>query len=312
MKRVWVGVFVGTLGLGACATAPPVVESYPEAYARSVMVNDTMVHVFDFPAREESGLAPLVFVHGYSGTGFESSFIQHYLTDNRRLIAPDLPGQGYSAKPEVVYSYEYYLEFLEEFLRSMELTDYVLIGHSMGGMIASGHAATDPAGLNELILIAPYGLPGEAGPMLEFLANAGVLVDYGLALHNPAFLRSAVRTQVFHDPERIPPDFVDYLTNAVFFTDNAIPALASITRNALTHDLEAGVLESVQARTLLVWGTEDQVLDFEWSGEFSRLLPESTLEAIPESGHLPHVEQARVTAQAILRFLDSDSGNAAR
>jgi pimeloyl-ACP methyl ester carboxylesterase len=291
----------------SCTTVTPDVESYPAENAHRVSINGTEIHYFDYPALSgEPEDTPIVYIHGFSGTGFEASFIRDYLGTDRRIIAPDLPGSGYSEKPDIEYSLEYFTDFVRDFIGTLEIDRYVLVGHSMGGMISIDFASTLPEGLERLVLIAPYGLPGEAGRVVDFLAETGLLVDYGMTLHNETLMRAAIQTQVFKNADRIPPDYVDYLASATFDTENAIPALASITRNVITDHLDPEVLASICCPTLIIWGADDRVLHFSYAAQFNRAIPRSELQAIPDCGHLPHVEWPEVTASIILEFLESD------
>lgn len=295
---------VAGLVLAGCTSIPPAVESYPDEAARRTVVDGIDVHYFDFDGQAD--VTPIVWVHGYSGAAFETTYIVDHL-GGRRLVAPDLPGSGYSGKPDIDYTLEFYVGFLGRFIEIVGLERYVLVGHSMGGMIASAFASRHPAGLERLVLIAPYGFDGEAGAIPEFLADTGVLVDYGLELHNETLLEIAMRTSVFHDTSRIPQDLVDYLNVSTFHTENAIPALASITRKVIAGEHDVGMLSKIDAPTLIIWGAEDRVLDFKYSARFNRLIPNSTLQAIPDCGHLPHVELPEVTAAIMREWLGPPS-----
>lgn len=294
-------IAAGLAGLIGCTSTPPEVETYPTDAAHRLEVNGVEVHYFDFHPRGSE--TPMVWVHGYSAGAFEVTYIEDQLGPDRRIIALDLPGHGYSEKPEIEYTLDYYTSFLGDFMDELGLDRYILVGHSMGGLIVSTFAAEQPPGLERLILVSPYVFAGEAGPIAEFLADTGVLVDYGLELHNETVIGVAMRASVFHNPERIPQDLIDYLTTSTFHTPNAIPALASVTRNIIAREHDASVLERIDVPTLVVWGAEDRVLDYRYSAQFNRRIPDSTLEAIPDCGHLPHVEFPDVTAGIINGWL---------
>ena len=236
------------------------------------------------------------------------------------MIAPDLPGHGRSDKPEIDYNLSYYLEFVRAFIRALDLEAIVLVGHSMGGKIAAVYSALHGQGgilvgdavdanhahigtVEHLILIAPYGLDGEAGEILGFLSNTGDLVDVSFNLHNQKLMDVAVRLNVFHDNKKIPEDLVDYIAAATFYSENGVRALANITRNAIARDPIDWLLPEIAVPTLVVWGENDRVLSFRHASTYSGLITGSRLVAVPECGHMPHVEQQQVTAQALLEFV---------
>jgi pimeloyl-ACP methyl ester carboxylesterase len=297
---------------GGCRSAPPPVESLPDAARRTTLVDGVEIVYFDF--NSDAAGTPLLYIHGYSGTGYEMFFLQDDL--GRRIIAPDLPGLGMSGKPDVDYNLSYYLDFLRGFIRELGLLDIVLVGHSMGGKFAAVYAALegcdgmDAAGdgprlgrVEKLILIAPYGLQGEAGDIVEFLSNTGSLVDVSFTLHSQTLVDVAVRLNVFHDKDRIPQDLVDYVSTATFHSEHGRQALANITRNAIAQDPIDWLLPEICIPTLLIWGDHDRVLSFRHAEEFQELIQHSSLVRVNDCGHMPHVEQQSVTAAAILEFI---------
>ena len=291
---------VVTIALAGCAKGePPVVENLPTAAERSVEVNGVAIHYFDF--NPEAAGPPFLFLHGYSGCGYEAYFFQDDLV-NGRIIAPDLPGLGRSGKPDLEYNLSYYLNFVRGFVEVLGIEEVVLIGHSLGGKIAAVYTALHGE-VSALVLIAPYGLDGEAGEIVGFLSNTGDLVNVSFNLHNQTLVDVAVRLNVFHDHEKIPEDLIDYIAAATFYSENGVRALASITRNAIARDPIDWLLPEIAVPTLIVWGENDRILSFRHAETFTALIDGSRLVAVQECGHMPHVEQQTVTADAITAFV---------
>jgi pimeloyl-ACP methyl ester carboxylesterase len=72
-----------------------------------------------------------------------------------RCVACDQRGWGESDRPETGYSVQDLANDAEALIRTLGLTRYVLIGHSIGGKVAQLLAAKRPGGLEALILVAP-------------------------------------------------------------------------------------------------------------------------------------------------------------
>ena len=296
---------VGAIVIGGCAPGDaPVVEDLPTGAERLVEVNDVTIHYFDF--NPDAVGSPILFLHGYSGSGYEAYFIQDDLAD-RRIIAPDLPGLGRSGKPDVEYNLSYYLSFIRGFIDALGISDFVFIGHSLGGKIAAVYTALHASMVSELVLIAPYGLDGEAGDIVAFLSNTGDLVNVSFNLHNQTLIDVAVRLNVFHDHEKIPEDLIDYIASATFYTENGVRALASVTRNAIARDPIDWLLPEISVPTLIVWGENDRILSIRHADTFAALIDGSRLVRVPACGHMPHVEQQAVTAAAILALITAPS-----
>jgi pimeloyl-ACP methyl ester carboxylesterase len=95
-------------------------------------------------------------LHYWAGAGHEFDQLRSLLPAGTPLLAPDLPGFGAQAIPAGFdYSVGAYADWVANFVAAQQLTDYVLIGHSMGGKIALALAARQPAGLRGLVLLSP-------------------------------------------------------------------------------------------------------------------------------------------------------------
>ncbi|WP_338134705.1 alpha/beta hydrolase [Pseudomonas orientalis] len=62
-------------------------------------------------------------------------------------------------------------------------------------------------------------------------------------------------------------------------------------------------MADVQAKLLVVWGSNDQIFDVSCLYEVRRLLPQASICIIEDAGHVPYLECAEQTLQAIQRFL---------
>lgn len=98
----------------------------------------------------------LVALHYWAGAGREFDLLRPLLPAGQRLLAPDLPGFGEQTAPAGFdYTVGSYGDWLVGLLTRNQLTDYLLVGHSMGGKIALAVAARHPPGLRGLLLLAP-------------------------------------------------------------------------------------------------------------------------------------------------------------
>jgi pimeloyl-ACP methyl ester carboxylesterase len=79
---------------------------------------------------------PVVFLHGFCETSDIWSGIQNHLSKKFRIITVDLPGFGGSPLLDYQFSLEDVAKEIKDFLDSINLKQYVLIGHSLGGYIA--------------------------------------------------------------------------------------------------------------------------------------------------------------------------------
>jgi pimeloyl-ACP methyl ester carboxylesterase len=110
------------------------------------------------------GAAPLVLVHGFLDAGAAWEEVAAALAERlpgRRIVAPDLRGHGDTDRVGAGGYYHFfdYVADLEALLAELGLTSIDLVGHSMGGMVASYFAGTRPAAVRRLALLEGLGPP---------------------------------------------------------------------------------------------------------------------------------------------------------
>ncbi|HZD93562.1 MAG TPA: alpha/beta fold hydrolase, partial [Candidatus Sulfotelmatobacter sp.] len=130
-------------------------ERYKAGFRRkSVQIGDHRI-VYSEGGKGE----PVVLLHGFGASADNWNRFAARLTKRYHVIAPDLPGWGQSTRLEAEsYAYPKQIERLQQFLTQLGLKRFHLIGHSMGGFIASAYAACYPEQVITLGLIAPHGV----------------------------------------------------------------------------------------------------------------------------------------------------------
>ena len=99
----------------------------------------------------------LVFLHGAGGVTAEDPLLAA-LSKSHRVYAPLIPGYGDSEEaPEIRDMLDFTLHSWDV-VAALGLKDPILVGHSMGGMIAAEMAAVQPNDVSRLALICPAGL----------------------------------------------------------------------------------------------------------------------------------------------------------
>lgn len=115
---------------------------------------------------ETSGTGPqqALLLHYFGGSGASWAEVMRRVPEIR-CIAPDLAGFGATPVPDVAYTVDQHAADMLALIAALELDDFALVGHSMGGKVALALAALQPAGLRELILVAPS--PPTPEPMTD-------------------------------------------------------------------------------------------------------------------------------------------------
>jgi pimeloyl-ACP methyl ester carboxylesterase len=119
--------------------------------------------------------APVVLLpHGYPCSSFQFRHFMGALGDRWRLIAPDLPGFGYSATPDpgdFAYTFEGYGDFLFQFVETLGLTRYAIYLHDYGSQFGFRVALAAPERVAALIVQNGDIYEDELGPKYEWLKS---------------------------------------------------------------------------------------------------------------------------------------------
>ncbi len=236
--------------------------------------------------------APLVFLHSAGGITPADPFLAK-LAENFHVYAPLLPGYGDSEQCNDLRDMLDFTLHHWDVVDALKLRDPILVGHSMGGMIAAEMAAVQPHDVSRLALIAPAGLwlddhpipdlfstmPFEMPKLLFHNVEAGTaMLTAGLDLADPKFLQN-------------------YLVTNARQLGMAGRILFPVPDRGLS-----GRLYRIKAKTILIWGDSDKLVVPAYAHAFKRAIAGAELVAIPEAGHMVTLEKPDSVAAAISRL----------
>src|SRR5688572_7488774 len=116
-----------------------------------VDANGVKLHYLDYGV---AGRRPMLCVHGAAAHAHWFDYVAPGLTPNHHVRALDLRGHGDSAwADQQTYSFKNYAEDVNAVVEKLDLRDFVLVGHSMGGSVALLYAATFPGRVGQLVVV---------------------------------------------------------------------------------------------------------------------------------------------------------------
>jgi abhydrolase domain-containing protein 6 len=242
---------------------------------------------------------PVVLVHGFGASADSWNRIAAQLTKRYHVIAPDLPGWGASTRLEAAsYGYPAQVERLHQFLSHLKLGRAHMVGHSMGGFIASAYAARYPDEVITLGLIAPHGMvEPEPSDLARSIAQGD---NWLVATSLPEFDR--LLNNVFSKRPYAPKAVLRYLANHTI--RNHAKSRQIFDELQMNDPALAQRLPEIAVPTLIIWGDQDRVLHVSSADLFRQGIRNSELMVIRGSGHMPLVENARQCAAAWLAFAE--------
>lgn len=222
---------------------------------------------------------PLVWLHGFMGTGTDWRHVFPDALPGYRLIAPDLPGHAASTARPGPYSFRASADDVFSLLDSIGLDRVSVIGLSGGGITALHMATRQPRRIGRLLIVsAPASLPPQARAIQR---------EFSEAMLGPAEM---ARMRECH-PRDGQVDALIAQTRA--FADACDPAFSDAELAAITAD------------TLIVFGDRDFLYPVSLACDLRRAIPRSWLWVVPNGGHGPifgaHAAQFSEVTAAFLR-----------
>lgn len=243
----------------------------------------------------------VLLLHGFGGDKDNWTRFSKSLTGAYRVIAPDLPGFGESARhPGWDYSLPPQRHRVKGFAAALGLEEFHVIGHSMGGHLAALYTHEYPAHVLSLALFNNSGVDApDESDMRRALADG----------HNPLIVQSPEdfdRLLAFasHEKPFIPWPVKGVLAKQALnngaFNRSVFDSLMSDTSSNLEP-----VLADIKVPTLILWGEYDRITDVSSIDVMRPLLPETEVVIMKDTGHLPMLEHPAETAGHYLGFLES-------
>ena len=238
----------------------------------------------------EAGTGPqLLYMHGAGGLLANDPFLAR-LAQQYRVTAPLLPGYEDSDSSAPLRTMLDFTLFGFDVWETLKLEAPILVGHSMGGMIAAEMAALANSSVQRLALICPAGLWLDAQPIPDLFAKLPFELPE-LLFHDPvkhAALLSAGGD--FNDPEFL----TDFLVGNARRMGTAGKILFPIPDRGLAERLYR-----IRARTQIIWGTADRLIAPIYAERFAAGIGGAHVTLIPEAGHMVPYEQTNAVVSSI-------------
>ena len=234
----------------------------------------------------------LVYLHGAGGVTADDPLLADLATTHT-VYAPLIPGYGDSEEcPEIRDMLDFTLHTWDV-VAALGLTDPVLVGHSMGGMIAAEMAAIQPNDLSRLALICPAGLWDDDHPIADLFAT--LPFEMPALLFHDAVAGAAMLTAGRNVTD---PNFLQtYLVNNARQLGMAGRILFPIPERGLQQRMYR-----IKAQTVVIWGDSDRLIPPVYAHGFKKGIAGAELVSIPEAGHMVTLEKPGVVAEAIRRL----------
>ena len=273
-----------------------------------VSVNGLELHYLDWG---NAGAAPVVCVHGYTSSAEPFNGLARHFHDRFHIVVPDVRGHGESAwSPDGAYQYRDQVGDLAGLVDRLGLTRFVLIGTSMGGIIAMAYAEAHADRLLGLV-INDIG-PDVEGGSQRITRMVGARPEEFATLEDAMAYRREISpvtaSRPIGDQRELALGVLRQRPDGrwVWKMDPAY-IQQRVQHGAPPRPALWPVLRSLPCPTMVVWGTESDVLSGAQAARMVGALPRGELVTVPGVAHAPTLLEPVVLA-ALEHFLAAVAG----
>src|SRR5258706_4827678 len=279
-------------------TCEDVAYPYPVSYLPIALYGqDVRMAFMDVPPLGTPNGHAVVLFHGNNFAAFYfGPAIDALRKEGFRVIAPDQIGYGRSSKPIIPYNFHDMARNTRLILQSLKLDKAMIVGHSMGGMLAARFATQYPDIVERLVLHNPIGLVDPRFSRPWESTDEGYKRTLGTTYQT---IRASIMRYVSHNEGAWTPEFETYTRIRYAWTLSADwPRLAMVqTLIGQVQYLDPVVDDwaHIKAPTLVFGGAEDSLpgsaaLFKERMKLVADSIPKGNgrLHLIPGLGHVPH------------------------
>ena len=238
-------------------------------------------------AKAESCTTADVLVHGFSVPSYIWDPTYDFLASKGRCVVTlDLYGRGFSDNPDVAYTDQLFATQVLELLDHLKIEKATLLGLSNGGRVVSQLVGLAPERVEQLIYVASSGFRDVSRATNVDVSQAEI--DQLVARYPDL---PAGQLSDFKDPTNF-QDWDDKYAELLVHKGFA-RALISTRKNHDSRQLDRihAELQVSDIPVATIWGDSDTVVVYSGFAEkLERLLPKRVEHFVPESGHLPHLE----------------------
>ena len=240
-------------------------------------INNVDINYIDYG----EGKNTVVLLHGWGQNIEMMKPIGDKLQKHNRVIIVDLPGFGNSLEPNTIWTMYDYTECIHELLKSLKVTNPIMIGHSFGGKIS-------------LIYASKY--------------KTEKLVLFGSPFKKE-IKKLSTKTKILKSLKKVP-----VLNKLEGFAKKHIGSrdyreASEFMRKILVEHVNLDITEDVKkikCPALIVWGTMDQEVPIERAYELEKLISDSAVIPYEGCSHYAYLERLNQTVNILKNFIGGE------
>ena len=275
-------------------------KTYANEHSKFIAIDGMEVHY-----RDEGYGQPIILIHGTGASLHTWDNWTEELKKTFRVIRLDLPAYGLTGPhPENKYTIPYYSDFLNKFVDSLKVNNFILAGNSLGGSIAWYYVTENEEKVVLLSLLNSGGFfsQDKGSPLVFELARAPVIKDI-LRYVTPRFFIKNTLKEVYHDESKLTDKKIDTYRDLILREDNR-EAFIYRSKNKSVNYTDR--LNEIKIPTQILWGDNDAWIPVENAKLFAEKIPNVKVDIMKDTGHIPMEERPEESLKLFVDFIKSN------
>jgi len=229
---------------------------------------------------------PFLILHGWgSNSSRWTEVAEKIAAKGFKVIVPDLPGFGESDALPIPWNTNKYIDWLERFVKELNLTEFYLLGHSFGGALASKMAVKHVQDVKELFLVSAACVRKKTKTK-KFSAILAKIIKIFYFIPYYAFFRKAVYKFIIRKSDYV---YVEGIMKATYL-------------NVVAEDLSFH-LPFIRVPTIIIWGDKDESTPLQEGYFIEKQIKKAKIIVLPGAGHDLNRKQPEILAEKVLENL---------
>jgi pimeloyl-ACP methyl ester carboxylesterase len=277
---------------------------------RFIDIEDCRLHWVESGA--SAGKPPLVLLHGLNDCHLTWKNVAPALARDRRVLMPDLPGHGLSARPDASYELRWYAHVMARWLEALGLYAVDVVGHSFGGGVAQVMLLECSERMQRLVLVSSGGLGREIAMALRLASIPAVVERLGQPFMGPG-TRLAIKAtgDVLSKQEVAQLCAINAQSGSARAFARTVRDIVDWRGQRYTFFQRSNELAQLPAIAVF-WGDRDAIIPPSHARALADHLEGLRVRLFEDCGHYPHHEHPDAFVKALHDFLDDPTAPKAR
>ena len=235
---------------------------------------------------------PVILLHGWLCSLETMKPIAMALEQNYKVYNIDLPGFGKSSMPENPFSTNDFGNFLNEFIKKLQIKKPILIGHSNGGRTILNYAGRNLGEIEKIVLIDSAGVKPKRK------------ISYYIKIYTFKILKKFL--SIFPDVEMFNNIRERVLGKFGSSDYKNSPEILRKTMSTIINEDQTAIMSEIKAPTLLLWGENDTDTPLQDGKSMEKNIKNSSLVVINGAGHFSYLDNYQLSIETIKNFLKEE------